>query len=823
MSSPPSQLPGWTPDSTVEASDSSESDELSDESQDSPTGSEDMGNKISVDFDQETISAAIAERVANTSNMKNVDAMSAGPSKTKTTAPARDSQSKNAPAQSNPPISPSSTPNKRPATAMPAGPSKSKTSDQSTTSATPLRLQSKMLALPVLPLKKPTKRAMPMLPSEKPTKQALPVLSSKKPSKRLRRAAAKLSEPLKSNSTNKTTPATPTREASRNATPPVPPSSTPNRRPVATLPAGPSKSKTLAEETTTNPLFAQAPRDQLDYVVPLPPLLGMTEDNDTSEQNPTTPTCQSPNQNTHSSSSNTPAPSTPIRPRPLPQPTPSTSASGARPAPARFPLSPPQPTPSLSANVLGHRSSPDTSNESSDIDLPDVEQMIAQTQPKVQESPSRKRTRQVTPPSEEESTNDRPSSPVVSIKRQQTNSPCLSSPPPKKKQKLVLAKPAVEIIDLVSDSSSDEAPKKNDTNKVESAVLPPRRLPRPSVKKQKRKSLPAATPPSSPNMTRLQGSLSRHRPKRSTLYQKHQLYWHLDGNVLVRLEGICFRLHRSILARQSTWFEDRFNQGEEAPEYAPGDNDLPLYDLSHMDIAAKDFEEVIRASEDTLACFQEKLEFSKLFSLLRASIALGFTIIEKYASEALSEMWSADIADVSTDKIDRPTESLALARQCALFPVIKRALYELVRLSNFGQVKAMPGIVSSASEARLGPHDKDLLLSAREQLSIAWREALDVDQFPACVGEAATAEAPEGNDAPCAAANRTLSLVGHHEIIKECGIQDYEYDPVCGLQVLAEAPWKEKGFCQACVTRRQVHWLGLRERIWIKLDEWFEV
>lgn len=189
-------------------------------------------------------------------------------------------------------------------------------------------------------------------------------------------------------------------------------------------------------------------------------------------------------------------------------------------------------------------------------------------------------------------------------------------------------------------------------------------------------------------------------------------------------------------------------------------------------------------------------------------------------------MWSADLADVGINKIECPIESLALARQCALFSVIKRTLYELVRLSNFGQTKVIPGNVSVASMVRLGSYDKDLLLTARERLGIAWREALDVDRFPICIAQQGVVDDAGGlteNTPTCAATNHVRSLVAHHEIIKEYGILGYEYDPVNGLQVLAAAPWKEKGFCQACVEQRRNYWLNERERLWRKLDEWFEV
>ncbi|KAG5723239.1 hypothetical protein E4T56_gene348 [Termitomyces sp. T112] len=482
------------------------------------------------------------------------------------------------------------------------------------------------------------------------------------------------------------------------------------------------------------------------------------------------------------------------------------------PLPQQFPLSPPCLSQTLSPSALEHNSS-DKSNDSEIDDLPDIEQLIALTQPNPPANPSRRKIKR--PVSSGPHINSRPTSPMVPVKRQMSDSPRISSPPPPKKrrmnEKMEMPMQHLEILDSSSDGQLLKITQAPDPKPSQSQ----RPTPTP-----KRKILSRTTPGQSNHQASLRQCCP---PKRVKTYQKHPVYWYLDGNVRIQIANTCFQLHRSILARQSKWFEKIFNPRE--PDVILHNVEEP-YDLTDLDITAEDFEEVLRALDDTNACFQGELPFSKLSSLLRVSTTLEFTTIEKYASNAFSALWSADLANVGIDKIECPTESLALARQCALFPVIKRTLYELVRLSNFGQTKVMPGDVSAISMVRLGPYDKDLLLAAREHLGVAWREALDVDRFPTCVAQQGTADGtggPAENTPACAATNHALSLVAYHEIIKEYGIVDFEYDPVSGLQVLAAAPWKEKGFCQACVEQRQTYWLKERERIWQKLDDWFEV
>ncbi|KAG6844925.1 hypothetical protein H0H87_002409 [Tephrocybe sp. NHM501043] len=572
-------------------------------------------------------------------------------------------------------------------------------------------------------------------------------------------------------------------------------------------------------------------------------------------------------QNGHSqptSGFSSPAPSTPIRPRPLPRPSQpassSKTASASKPLPACFPMSPPQRTQTFSPPLPSHHSSP--AAESTDIDLPDLEELMAATQPNPK-SPSKKKKW-----SRHDSDSDGGENPLLSpdvpIKRRLSESPRIPSQQPAKKKQRQSPPPLEnEVSHYIVVSSSDEkmlegnnsATNVRSTSTGVTNLLTPTahhhhpRRPRPSktpaladltFKLTTASGSTRAPPSSGPSSRRVIDSLSQRR--RTHSYQKHETYWHLDGNVLIQLDGTRFKLHRSVLARQSTYFENQFVEHEAGDELVPNgpDEKIPLYDLTGMGISAGDLEEVLRALEDTFACFQdtEELPFPRLFSLLRASTLLGFTMIEKYASKAMCARWPADLEDVSIEKIEFPTESLELARQCALFSVIKRTLYELVRLSNFGQVKLMPGDISSASKVQLGQDDKDLLISAREHISQAWRKALDVERFPICGGgqQALAAgtvvqecgnvgngnfDASANDEQACVGTSLARTIMAHHTIVKRCRISDYDYDPVCGLRALANAPWKEEGFCQACVTVRQEFWWAERERIWTELDTWF--
>lgn len=239
-------------------------------------------------------------------------------------------------------------------------------------------------------------------------------------------------------------------------------------------------------------------------------------------------------------------------------------------------------------------------------------------------------------------------------------------------------------------------------------------------------------------------------------------------------------------------------------------------------------------------------------SILRASSALSFNEFEKWASQYLEEMWSPDLALLTTARIPFATESIALARHCNLLSTLKRAMYELVRLEGFGQTEADSDDERDANDeefVELSPADYKALVKARERLTSLWLlTATSPKDFPDCSGPVAGGIARD-NDPPadplnanpniesanavgsrphqlaaagCTSTNRTLSMQAHAKLVIDSGIyEEYHADPICGFQALIDAPWAAEGFCEACVDTRRRAWAGGREKAWENLGLWF--
>ena len=101
-------------------------------------------------------------------------------------------------------------------------------------------------------------------------------------------------------------------------------------------------------------------------------------------------------------------------------------------------------------------------------------------------------------------------------------------------------------------------------------------------------SLKALLPPSTPQA----------RPSSKRIrFTPHQKHWEPDGNVLIELQGIRFKLQKSRLAKKSLWFRAKFGEN-------PGDldenEDARVYCIDDVDVSLPDFEALMDAVENSM-------------------------------------------------------------------------------------------------------------------------------------------------------------------------------------------------------------------------------
>ena len=241
-----------------------------------------------------------------------------------------------------------------------------------------------------------------------------------------------------------------------------------------------------------------------------------------------------------------------------------------------------------------------------------------------------------------------------------------------------------------------------------------------------------------------------------------------------------------------------------------------------------------------------------LGGVLRAARALSFEAQRKWAERILERMWPATLDTLTTNPIPHAAVALALARNCGLRSVQKRASYELLRMPAFGQ--AIVGAPAADVEVQEDSHtdaDADAemgvdelpradllrLLHAREQLVLAWAEiaggaptdfvcprGTQTHIVPENGGGGSTSSSTDGRRLGCASANADRVHARWAELVHTTGLYvERMVDPLMGLQDLMEIPWREDGFCKKCVAARTNAWDEFRRKIWDDLDVWLQL
>jgi len=82
----------------------------------------------------------------------------------------------------------------------------------------------------------------------------------------------------------------------------------------------------------------------------------------------------------------------------------------------------------------------------------------------------------------------------------------------------------------------------------------------------------------------------------TTTFKKHPTHWELDGNTLVQIKNVRFKLQRSRLSRHGEWFKHTFEQGDSAPEL----HEDGVLHLDRLDVSVRDFTALLDAMDDAM-------------------------------------------------------------------------------------------------------------------------------------------------------------------------------------------------------------------------------
>ncbi|KAJ7818971.1 hypothetical protein B0H14DRAFT_2837789 [Mycena olivaceomarginata] len=420
-------------------------------------------------------------------------------------------------------------------------------------------------------------------------------------------------------------------------------------------------------------------------------------------------------------------------------------------------------------------------DDDDELELPALERMISETRP---DYDSQNKTQEHVPPRSSTNIPVKSEPGVSNVKPQSGRKPARPSAPSRDPI----------VIDLTDSPLHSPQPQKP----------PPATQPSPSRVPTKRKHTPSSSA--------LPSDIGSPAAKRSKIVppaapaHKHAVHWVLDGNIVLQIQDVKFKLHKSHLVKHSPWFAGLFDGASvTGGDYvARGeDGNIPMYILSLPELTAKDFARLLDVFDNAITYVHQDPSFQRTASILRAATLLSFPDFRDWAVRLLEDMWSPALANLSTEEIQHATESVLLARECEPPAIRKRALYELVRLAGYGQ----------SGREGVSPQDFRALVKAREHLTAAWMQTMNPYSLDLLVCARSASAAGDAEAPRCTTADPLLSGKAHHKL-------EYLYDPLCGLHALIEADWAAEGYCDACVKLRREVWANRREKIWDNLDIW---
>lgn len=271
--------------------------------------------------------------------------------------------------------------------------------------------------------------------------------------------------------------------------------------------------------------------------------------------------------------------------------------------------------------------------------------------------------------------------------------------------------------------------------------------------------------------------------------------------------------------------------------------------------------------------------FATLAAILRASTAFEFASMKAWAVSSLESMWPNDLKSVTPMAKTYASETLQLARECDVTNVLKRVLYEIVRMGGFGlhtvedeikdEDEDSEGDDEEEEEEEADDEDDRIKIEADEETE----NAADLEEIKSIdKGNTPSSNDKEGKEQnPLSADDLRMLIIARERLVSEWVLQaacapkrmcqnveahkddaflwaklvhsrglfeENMYDPLVSLGALAnltfsDEPYENEGdlgvlwvnweenWCPECTPRMEETFEKARTKIWEKLDIWF--
>lgn len=197
-----------------------------------------------------------------------------------------------------------------------------------------------------------------------------------------------------------------------------------------------------------------------------------------------------------------------------------------------------------------------------------------------------------------------------------------------------------------------------------------------------------------------------------------------------------------------------------------------------------------------------------LAAIFRASKALSFTNVTKYATRELERLNFSDLARTKADSDRTRTliEMVVVARQMGSHSILKRVLYDLLRTPRFG----LMGIADEEG-CLLKGRDLLMLVTARESLQNQW-----ATQMTTAMSASSHCTKPDNVECP----PLSLSEDAWRVLIVESGIfADGFADPMAAFDRIDELDFGTSGCCEKCAGSWKTTFRARKQQLCLSLDK----
>ncbi|KZT24243.1 hypothetical protein NEOLEDRAFT_1068017 [Neolentinus lepideus HHB14362 ss-1] len=275
---------------------------------------------------------------------------------------------------------------------------------------------------------------------------------------------------------------------------------------------------------------------------------------------------------------------------------------------------------------------------------------------------------------------------------------------------------------------------------------------------------------------------------------KSQDLWFDDGNIVLQAESTVFKVHRTVLALNSTVFRDMF--GVAHPEDGEQLADCPLVDVLDK---SDDMWLFLKAMYTPGYC-ETVVDFPQVASMLRLASKYDVKYFRTLSVAKLRTVCPTDFSVWNRNPaVSHPDKLLTLARECGIRILLPAAMYQCCLLGQDYIIDHVP--------AR---EDVKLCLTGRQKIIDAWRKMVDPTSEDGSIFRYSRSSC-------CQQQMRALMLEPIiWAIMLDSKIHVHDAD---ALEKISSAAWQR--LCVDCASSLRRNVEGARKVIWNKLPGFF--